>query len=247
MRHKDLEFLPVAENDDLLILTDYITRHKNGTVRFTQRLPQSFVHSVEYQIFYPDKLSHMANKIGDELRKYGGNSIVNVFRGEGPGYKTILIDVCKKLKVNFNKKSSVEVIELNLLQRILINSFENMTIEELRDFAKENGIPIQTYTKQALIASIQILIKHGGFSSYKIAVIVANSVAKALLGRGLSFAANAGLTKWLSVIAGPIGWTATIIWTAIDVAGPAYRVTIPAVIQIAYMRMKNQTIYSDEL
>jgi uncharacterized protein YaaW (UPF0174 family) len=58
------------------------------------------------------------------------------------------------------------------------------------------------------------------------------------LGRGLSYAANAGLTRWLSIFAGPIGWALTAVWTAIDLAGPAYRVTIPAVIQIAYMRAK---------
>ena len=30
----------------------------------------------------------------------------------------------------------------------------------------------------------------------------------------------------------------TGLWTAIDIAGPAYRVTIPCVIQIAFLRAK---------
>ncbi len=238
MKHKDLEFLKVAENNDLLVLTDYITKQKNGKIRLSQHLPRSLVNSDDYREYYPDNLSKMTDSISSELRKYGGNSIINVFRGNGPEYRTILIDVCKKLKVNFNRKSPVEVIELNLLQKILLDSFDNMTTEQLRDFAKEVGIPIKKYSKQAIIASIQILIKRGGFTSYKIAVIVANAVAKVLLGRGLSLAANAGLTKCLSIFSGPIGWTATAIWTAIDIAGPAYRVTIPSVIHIAYMRTK---------
>ena len=36
-----------------------------------------------------------------------------------------------------------------------------------------------------------------------------------------------------------IGWIITGIWTAIDIAGPAYRITIPAVLQVAMLR-KNQ-------
>lgn len=91
------------------------------------------------------------------------------------------------------------------------------------------------------MAAVQSAIKLGGFASYKVAVIVANAVARALLGRGLSFAANAALTRWIGVFAGPIGWAVTIAWTALDIAGPAYRVTIPAVIQIAYMRVKANT------
>lgn len=40
----------------------------------------------------------------------------------------------------------------------------------------------------------------------------------------------------MSILTGPIGWAITAIWTAIDIAGAAYRVTIPAVIQVAYLR-----------
>lgn len=60
--------------------------------------------------------------------------------------------------------------------------------------------------------------------------MLANAVAQTLLGRGLSLALNAGLAKYISVFAGPIGWLVTVLWTLVDVAGPAYRVTIPSVI-----------------
>ena len=48
----------------------------------------------------------------------------------------------------------------------------------------------------------------------------------------------------MSILIGPIGWAITSIWTIIDIAGPAYRVTIPACIQIAYMR--NKYIYCSD-
>ena len=61
---------------------------------------------------------------------------------------------------------------------------------------------------------------------------------KVLFGRGLTFAANATLTKAMAVLTGPIGWAVTAGWTIIDIGGAAYRVTIPAVIQIALLRIK---------
>jgi uncharacterized protein YaaW (UPF0174 family) len=36
-----------------------------------------------------------------------------------------------------------------------------------------------------------------------------------------------------------VGWTLTGLWTAVDIAGPAYRVTMPAVIQVALVRRKH--------
>ena len=74
--------------------------------------------------------------------------------------------------------------------------------------------------------------------SYQIAMVVANGVAKALLGRGLTIAANAGLTRAIGIMAGPIGWAISALITIPAISGPAYRVTLPAVIQIAAMRQQ---------
>lgn len=231
---KDLEFLRIADNDDLRIVVDYLTKDKNGINRLTENL----TGTDEYRSHYPNDLYCISESMADELCRYGGNTFMNFIRGGGVEYKEILIDVCKKLKVNFNRQSSIEVIEMNLLQKIFLSSLEEMSSCELEILMKEMNIPVQSYNKQAMMAVIQIAIKRGGFASYKIAVIVANAVAKSLLGRGLSIAANASLTRWMSIFAGSIGWAVTVLWTIIDIAGPAYRVTIPAVIQIAYMRTK---------
>ena len=232
--NKDVIFLRNAEVSDLRVLTDYVTKDKNGNFRWTENLSTT----ENYKMFYPDRLHLMADDIAEELLCYGGNTFMNMLRGHGVDYRELLIDVCKKMKVSFNKKASIEIIEYNLLQKILLDSVENMSTEEMKKLLDEVNIPNQGFGKQAFIAALQMAIKNGGFTAYKIAVIVANAVSKALLGRGLALASNAALTRWLSILAGPIGWSVTAIWTAIDIAGPAYRVTIPAVVQIAYMRIK---------
>lgn len=231
---RDLIFLPSTDSGDLKVLVDYLTKKKNGEARWTEGL----TITENYKKYYPDQLQLMCEDIIEELQRYGGNTFMNILRGHGVEYQEILMDVCDKMKVNYNKKSSVEMIEYNLLQKILVDSLDNMSVEELKKLMEEMNIPNQGFGKQAFIAALQIAIKRGGFSAYKMAVIVANAVSKALLGRGLAMASNAALTRWLSIFAGPIGWSVTAIWTAIDIAGPAYRVTIPSVVQIAYMRAK---------
>ena len=66
---------------------------------------------------------------------------------------------------------------------------------------------------------------------------LSDMIAIAIVGHGLSFAANAGLSRAIAVVAGPIGWLLSTLWLAIDLAGPAYRVTIPCVIHVAQLRL----------
>ena len=65
-----------------------------------------------------------------------------------------------------------------------------------------------------------------------------NAVARPILGKGLTLAANAALTRTMGLVAGPVGIALTAIWTAYDLAGPAYRVTVPAVLYVAMLRLK---------
>ncbi|PDX09829.1 flagellar biosynthesis protein FlgG [Helicobacter pylori] len=46
------------------------------------------------------------------------------------------------------------------------------------------------------------------------------------------------LKKTLGILAGPIGWVITGALVSINLAGPAYRVTVPACVLIAALRLK---------
>ncbi|MFP6078246.1 flagellar biosynthesis protein FlgG [Helicobacter pylori] len=49
------------------------------------------------------------------------------------------------------------------------------------------------------------------------------------------------LKKTLGILAGPIGWVITGALVSINLAGPAYRVTVPACVLIATLRKKLKT------
>ena len=233
-----LSLLYKADNEDLRVLADIITTDKKGGHRFNELLTMKD----NYATYYPHNMRALVSDIVDELQCYGANTVMTLLRGgNGVCYHTILRDVAKKLKVSFNKNTSDENIERYILQKMFDDLVEKLSVEELYTLAEDMKVRLAAgLTKQAIIAILQAAIRRGGFQSYIFIVVAANAIARALLGRGLSLAANAMLMRLTSLFAGPIGIALNILWATIDIAGPAYRVTIPAVVQIAYIRNKVQ-------
>lgn len=232
----DLEFLKDINSNDLGDLVYCLTRDKDGEVRFTEELTASDA----YKSHHPDHKQYW-ELIAAEIQCFGANSFATMCRaGKGVEYREVLTDVCDKMKVNYNKGSSVEQIENNLLMKILTDALEKMSPEELKELAEATGVKNTSgITAEAMVGIFQAVFRAGGFKSYQLTLIIVNAIVKALIGRGLSFGGNIVLTRTMAILTGPIGWVITGLWTAIDIAGPAYRVTIPAVIQVAALRQKH--------
>ncbi|MDR3430901.1 MAG: DUF3944 domain-containing protein [Rouxiella aceris] len=240
----DLQFLKDCTDEQLEDLVYLLTHDKDGETRWTEELTTN----ERYKSFNP-KHSKYWEDIAAEIQCFGGNTFATIFRGgKGVLYKEVLCDVCDKIKVNYNKDSKTETIENNLLMKILTDALESMSPEQIRELGGEFGVKNTSgLTSQALTGAFQAIFKAGGFKSYQLTAMIVNQVMKALIGRGLSFAANGTLMRTMSVLAGPVGWAITGIWTAVDIGSTAYRVTIPAVIQIAYLRSQNSANLASEL
>lgn len=50
----------------------------------------------------------------------------------------------------------------------------------------------------------------------------------------------------MGVLAGPIAWVITRLWTAFDMAGAAFGVSTLAVIQVAFLRMLKEQRENDK-
>lgn len=232
----DLEFLEKLESSDLNDLVYCLTHDKDGSPRLTEELTTSAL----YKQHSPDHHQYW-ELIAAEIQCFGANTFATMFRGgKGVEYREVLMDVCDKMKVNYSKDASVERIENNLLLKVLNDALEKMSPEEIRKLAESIGIKSLTqFTPEAMLGVFQAVFRAGGFKSYQLTVIVVNAVLKALIGRGLQFAGGAALTRTIGILTGPIGWAITGAWTALDIASAAYRVTIPAVIQVAALRQKH--------
>lgn len=231
----DLKFLGEMSSEELHDLFRCLTEDKDGGSLLTEELTASD----EYKKHGPNHSKYW-QLIAAELQCFGANTFTTLLRGgKGVLYREVLCDVADKLKVKYDKKDSILDIENKLLSKVLESAIDKMTETERQNFAKTLGIiNLKTFTPATMVAAAQIAFKAGGFKSFQLTLVIANAVSRAILGRGIALAGNAALVRSASILAGPIGWGITGAWTLVDVAGPAYRVTIPAVIQVVLLRKK---------
>jgi uncharacterized protein YaaW (UPF0174 family) len=229
---KDLNpVLSLAKNDDLNTLVLYLK------TKFSEILTVSDV----YKAHYPNHTKY-ADLIAKEIRDMGGNSFANAFRGEGPKYFEIVCDVADKLKVPYNKNKNIADIENSILEKIIEKALDKMSESDKEELLKEMGGKAGLSKGGITTATFISIFRAGGFGSYQLTLIIANQIARLILGSGFSLATNAAIARVASILAGPVGWALTGLWTAVDLAGPSYKVTIPCVIHIAMLRKKMNSI-----
>lgn len=205
----------------------------------------------------PD-LTMYGSTLLNEVCEFGGNSIANFARSlfdeldlGAPDYDVIVKDVADKLDAEYQANSSVEEIEDAIIVKVLGDAWAKMSEAERNALISENNPSGKAWMVGGSQAAIRAAFMAGGFQSYQLLVIVVNAVVKqavgvGLLSSGLSLATNAALTKFAATLAGPIGWAITGVITAIQIAGPSYKVTIPSVLYIAYLRRKQTAVHCSE-
>jgi uncharacterized protein YaaW (UPF0174 family) len=224
-----------AGNDDLEPLVEYI--------KDKGKLTESLTSSDPYRLNSPNHTAY-ADYIAAEIQLFGANTMRSWVRGHGVKYEVIVKDVAKKLKVKTWFRN-LDEIERDIHFKILGESYAQSGEQERRQMLEALGVNIPRDFEGKIPAVLPmaalVAIGAGGFLSYQIAVIVANSMAHAMIGQGLSFFGNALLTKSMSVFLGPVGLLLSGLLVANALfAGPAYRVTVPAVIHISYLRAKQR-------
>lgn len=233
---KDLEFLKDCSNNELEILVNILTKDKDGITRPTESLTFS-------QTYIKNNPNHCKywDLIAAEIQCFGANTFATMLRGgKGVPYREVLIDVCDKMDVGYKSDASTQVIEMSLLLKIFADATDKMSLDDLKEISKDLELKTTDFSKQALVSVLQSSVRLSGITAYKLTLIVANAVAKAAVGHGLSFTTNMVLLRTLSIATGPIGWVISGCWTALGIAGPAFRITIPSIVQIAHLRLLKQ-------
>ncbi|WP_324059106.1 YaaW family protein [Aeromonas caviae] len=226
----DNQLLPVLRNasdSELAPLVKYITA--------------AFSNSLEsenyYKTHYP-KHGKYTDLIAQELCAFGGNTFVNLFRGSGPEWKAVVIDVADKLDAKYETSWGVERIELAVLAAITRKAWSDMDAAQRKTLLAQMDLTLGSSTlfpEELLMKQLQ----SSRFSSLLLASLIANVFASQLLGRTVVMTATSFMvSRGAASLLGPIGWVITGLWTAFDLAGPAYRVTVPAVVQVALLRQR---------
>lgn len=180
-------------------------------------------------------------QLWEKLSYKGSHDFAYLVRGfEGVDYPEILRDVCEKLKLeNLKKEDTEDAVRANeeaLVGKMFESIWEQMSQAEREELLKSMNVGGDARLGGTAALTAILAGSLGGFTTYQVAVIVANMVSRALIGRGLAFAGNAALTRGIGAMLGPVGWIASGVWLASDLASPAYRTTVPAVLQVAFLR-----------
>lgn len=228
--------LQVADNDDLGILVEHLTDKGNGrntlsTVHFEQLMAcrKAGVYGQSDR-----------NVIAEEIRLFGGNSIVNAMRGgEGAPYQEIVGDVAKHLKLEVHGSDDTPSVETQILRRLFLDALDAMSNDERRATLANAGLGDLPGTNRGEVASaLREAPKHGD-THMKVAAFVANTAATSVLGRGLAVGAKVALAPAIATgLAVGVVAPFALAWGVVALASAAYRVTVPCVIQVAYIRQK---------
>lgn len=240
---KDLAFLATCKNEDLRTLCDILTHNEKGELRLSEQL----TNSDAYICHYPEQMRLMAREIGEELRKFGSNTVMTFCkRGEADSYRTILLRVCKKMNVTVGDGDSVQMMENQLLINIYEQTTSQLSDEELRNLADEVGIPHKSLSRQMLVSAIMMTLRHNAYLFARLVYYTTMRIANMLLGRGIMMMGMGTVCRYVGMATGPIGWAALAGWTISDIASPAYRVMIPAVIMVASMRFRQTALLTQK-
>lgn len=227
---KDLAFLQYMSNEQLGVLVRYLTIDKDGKQRYSEGLTSNSEFKQangNYKKVWP--------LIAAEIQLYGGDSVVNLFRGTGILYREILIDVCKKMNledIDFDRDDT-EFIEHKMLMHLFLKVWDEMSEEDRNEIKRNLNIDISSSA-----ADILHLIADGGIISYQIGIIIATIVAR-IMGTAIpTFFAG----RIAAFALGPIGIAVATLMTVPLISGAAYRVTMPVVIQVAVMRQEYEQL-----
>lgn len=215
-RDKDLEFLSKVSAEEMKPLTDILTQN------FNQNLDKRDPEDPAYWTY-----------VAEQIQLYGGSSWVNgpIRFGDGVLYREVLTDVCDFCKVKYEKKDCTADIESTLVKEVFAQAWSNIDINQKRVILSSAGIPFVPSlvgdNSWYLIAAI--LNSNTLFANLLLQDFIFGMIMGVVGKAAVTFVASRGMLMW----AGPLGLGLT---TALSLAGPAYRITIPACLTVARLR-----------
>jgi len=172
-----------ADIDDLRVLVEILTDNGKGRMSLSGDACKKLENALENAVNRESDLRSLASDIAKEIELFGGNSIINLFRGRGVPYDEIVCDVADHFKVNYNKGQDTASIELQILMKVLEKSFQEMPDEQKKELLRELSDGDVVGIGPASFAALVAIVNVGGFASYRMALVVASGAVRQLTGR----------------------------------------------------------------
>lgn len=200
------------------------------------------------------KQPELNQEIEAEIRYLGSADIAYIVRkvfGKDPGVSVdeIVTDIARKFKCPLKPISTLEAKIERVIKFVVDKEFEKLSQQEIRTLFEKSGIgqdDINTIfdriqgNKLLLLPVIFSIL--GSEIAFTILQGVAIGIIATILGRqAAQILLQQVLAKnpWISVWLGPIAWTASLTWLASDLQGPAYRKTIPIILYLGIVALRD--------
>lgn len=215
-----------ADKNDIELLIDYIT--PDGKFNFSQsdRVKKALRDGKNSEAVDEETLRLLIR----ELQHFGGNTVMNLFRRNGVSYSEIVDDVASHLKIKVAKNAPVKEKESLIIDAVFASSWNKMSDDDRRQLLRDMGINTSISLDKLSRMELPLLQR---------AAMVASGLAQIATGKALPLIAGLGIGRVLGVLTGPVGLALTGLYTAYDISNPAFRITLPCVVQIAWIRLKN--------
>ncbi len=195
---------------------------------------------------------HLDQKLEREIRYLGSADLAYFLRyvtGREPGvsFREILRDVAHSLKVRPDRLGTDREVLVDLVHQYATSQFAELSPDDqqrmLEDLGVEKEKAAAFLKRSAGVFALPVMIE--AFSAVIVEglikrVIIA-TIAK-LLGEQAArkiFLWVAGRFPWWLRWVGPVAWTASISWTAMDLQGPAMRKTVPIVLYLGLCHVRH--------
>lgn len=172
-----------------------------------------------------------------EIRLDGSNSWASILRGfEGVSYDQVVAGVARQLKLASAGVDDEVVQERAVLEAVLGRFFETVPDEQREILLHEVGetqLARPLRESRWVPGSLEIMARDVG--APELALLLQQVVLRGV-GYGLARVA-AKRAVGVTGLAVPLLNVAMLGWTAWDLAGPAFRKTVPTVVEIALLRL----------
>ncbi|WP_040107146.1 MULTISPECIES: ubiquinol-cytochrome C chaperone family protein [Azotobacter] len=226
-----LALLKGADPADLGVLVDFLTDSGKGRLAMASDVRKALEHAKRQNKYSHDELLLLIR----ELQHFGGNSVANLVRRTGVPYAEIVRDVLKYVGGKIDNES-VEMLELKILEKLVAKAWEKMSERERAEFAR--NFHAAHGPLDLGLAAVLAAVRAGGLNAAKAALMAVGSVATLLAEGAFSVGASAVAGRAAGLALGPIGALVAGAAGVQMLAKEAYRVTVPCVAQIAYIRQK---------
>lgn len=196
----------------------------------------------------------LSRQLERELRYLGSADLAYGFRfltGQQPGVppQEVIRDVAKKLKVEVSSLGTEREMLQQLVEGYATKQFAHLSPQEQQELLVNLGVDreraVSFLKKSAGVFALPALIEAFGIIVVDglIKTVIFGTIAKII---GTQLAARlfqmlvARLPWWVGWI-GPAAWSLSIGWAVVDIQGPAYRKTIPAVLYLGLCVLRERT------